>query len=115
MYLHLEKCMRIVSDLVGFCHIEGAEEFQISILHDKKNRTSNITISCPIPDLSQKTLNNLAEELSLPRQHEVEQDYWQLNGESEMSGELTLTGMMIDSAEVRYEEGILYILIVRED
>ena len=115
MYLHMEKCMHIVSDLVGFCHFKGAEDINISISHNKENRASSITISCPIPNLPPETVTRLCEDLNVHRQHEVEQDYWQLNGASEMSGELTLTGMMIDRAEIRYDSGVLFILIARED
>jgi len=111
----MEKCMRIVGDIVGFCHFEGAEDTQISISHDKNNNASCIAISCPIPDLSSNTVSYLADKLNLPRQHEVEHDYWLLDGDSEMPSELTLTGMMIDSAEVTYENGVLSIRITRED
>jgi len=111
----MEKCMRIVSDIVGFCHSEGAEDIQISISHDKKNNASGIAIGCLIPGLSPKTVSFLTGVLNSPRQHEVEHDYWLLDGDSEMPSELTLTGMMIDSAEVSYENGFLTIRITRED
>lgn len=115
MNLHLEKCMRIVSDLVSYCHYEGAEEFQIYMTHGKKDGISSVTVSCPMPEMDPEIVNTLSEELNLPRQHEIEQDYWELSGESEMSGELTLVGMMIDEAKVGYKEGVLYIHVTRKD
>lgn len=113
MSLNLEKVLRIVNDLVGFCYAEGGEEFQIFIKHDKS--VSSLTISSPIANLSPQIVEELAHELDLPRQHEIEQNYWELSGEAELSGELTLVGMMIDEAKVGYRDGVLYIHAIRRD
>lgn len=113
MSLNLEKVMRIVNDLVGFCHSEGGEEFQIFIKHDQG--CSSLTISSPIKGLAPDLVEELSYELNLPRQHEIEQSYWELSGEAELSGELSLVGMMIDEAKVGYRDGILYIHAIRKD
>lgn len=114
MSFHLEKMMRIVNDLVAFCYAEGGNEFQICFSHEGQG-ASSVSISCPLPDLTQEMIDTLTEELNLPRQHEIEQDYWELSGETELSGELTLVGMMIDEATVGYRDGVLHIHILRKN
>ena len=113
--LNIEKCMRIISELVSFCHQEGAEEFTVNFTHSIKEGIWVISVSCPMPPLNQELLDRFAEQLNIPRQHEIEQDYWELCGEAEMSGELTLVGMMIDDAKVGYRDGVLYIHVKRKD
>lgn len=113
MSLQLDKLMRIVSDLVAFCHAEGGEEFQIFIKHE--HDVSSLTISSPIQSFPSSLLEELREELNLPRQHEIEQNYWELSGDSEVSDGLTLVGMMVDDAKVGYRDGILYIHLSRKD
>ena len=47
--------------------------------------------------------------------HEVENYYWNLGGECEFDTELTLVGMMINSAKVTYIDNVLTISIIREE
>ena len=112
---HLEKSMRILSDLVAHCHWLGAEEFQMYMTHDEEENISSVTVSCPMPHPGDEVLGELRRKLQSHRQREVEQNYWELSGESEMSGELSLVGMMIDDAKVGYKEGVLYIHVWRKD
>ena len=51
--------------------------------------------------------------LSIPRQHEVEQYYWHLGGESEFDCELSLVGMMVDNTNIKYENDRLHIELQR--
>lgn len=112
MDISLEKMMRIVNDTVAFCHGEGAAEYQIFMKQDTD--MLSVTISCPIEDISQEAIDQIHEELSIPRQHDIEQNYWELSGESEFSDGLTFVGMMIDEAEVGYRDGVLYIHMWRK-
>lgn len=109
--LYLEKGMRIMSDLVTFCHNRGGKKFEISFSH--QDGTTTLTICSPINHLDNELLESLRSELSIPRQPEIEQNYWELSGECEMSEQLTLVGMMIDQAEVNYRNGVLHIQIQR--
>lgn len=109
----LDKAMRIVSDLVAFCHSEGAEEFQIHMR--REDDTTILTVSAPVQDLVLESYDDLVQELNLPRQHEIEQNYWELSGELETHGDLTLVGMMIDGAKIEYSDGVLYIHVWRKD
>lgn len=57
----------------------------------------------------------MANILNTPRQYEVENYYWNLGGECEFDSELTLVGMMINSAKISYKDGNLKISIIREE
>jgi hypothetical protein len=114
--VNLEKCMRVINELVAFCYNEGgADDFDISITHNPEQEAWEILLTCPMPPPEQEVLDQFQEQLNTPRQHEIENDYWELCGEAEMSGELTLAGMMIDEAEVDYRIGVLSIHAKRRD
>lgn len=113
MNVPLEKSMRIISDLVAYCSRAGADEFQISL--SQQDGYAYMTISAPIAHLTPETLQELSDGLKVPRQHEVEQNYWELTGESAMATELTLIGMMIDRSKVGYRNGVLHIHAWRKE
>lgn len=114
MSLELEKSMRIINDLVSFCYYEGAEKISME-WKNLGGKSMQMEVSCAIENLEQKKLEQIRRVLRLPRQHEVEQLYWELSGETEFSGELSLVAAMSDAAEVTYEKGILTIVICRDD
>ena len=114
MSLELEKSMRIINDLVSFCYFEGAEKFDMSVtLHD--DHSVEMQVVSPIESMDPERIEEIRQRLSLPRQHEVEQQYWELSGETEFSGELSLVGAMSDLAEVEYKGGFLRINVRRND
>jgi hypothetical protein len=55
----------------------------------------------------------MRESLSIQRQHELEEYYWQLAGESDCDDELTLIGAMIDEATLELVDGNLHITLIR--
>lgn len=114
MSLELEKSMRIISDLISFCYYEGAEEFAMGLRLNEDN-SIKLQVSCPIEGLDMEKYEEMKLTLSLPRQHEVEQQYWELSGETEFSSELSLVGAMSDRTEVSYIDNILSITIHRDD
>lgn len=110
----LEKKMRILSELVAYCYSLGAEEYSIRL-----RRTDNCTIievTAAVRGVDEHTVNRLSRLLNVPRQHEVEQMYWELSGDSEDISELTLTGMMTDRVDVELNDGnMLTIRVYRYD
>ena len=114
MSLELEKSMRIINDIVSFCYYEGAEIFDMYLKHNKDESTE-MRVSCHIGGLEQETIDKMERMLNMPRQHEVEQDYWELSGETEFSGELSLVGAMSDRADVSYKDGTLCVVVYRDD
>jgi len=49
----------------------------------------------------------------MPRRQDIEEYYWALNGDNDSSSELSLVGMMTDSVDVNYTNGVLKISLTR--
>ena len=114
MELELEKSMRIISDLVSYCGCEGATEVSMHLKRIDDHSTS-MSVSAPVRDLHPDKLDIIRQTLSAPRQHEIEQDFWELSGETEFGAELSLVAAMIDDASVEYANGQLHIYARRDD
>jgi len=111
MTTNFEKSMKISSELLSYCHNHGAEEFHLDIMLGKESATYVIKASPTA--MSEDNLLRLSKLLNAPRQREVEQDYWELMGESEDCCELTLIGMLSDEALVKHRDGVLEITLHR--
>jgi len=106
-----EKSMKIASELLSYCHNHGAEVFHLDVILEKDS--ARYVIKASPTTLSEEDLSHLNKLLNAPRQREVEQDYWELMGESESCCELTLIGMLSDEAVVKYEDGLIEITLYR--
>ena len=113
MKFKLEKSIRIINELIVFFNNHGGSDINIRFISTES--TSNYIISARINTLSQDELLLLSNTLNLPRQHEIEEYYWNLGGDSEDSSELDLIGMMIDSSTITYENNTLTINLVRNE
>ena len=100
MKTRFEKTLRITGDLMLYCHHHGATELGTTIVEGEGVITYIIT-AFPV-EITDVQLEGLIKRLNAPRQREVEQDYWELMGESKDFSELTLVGMLCDDAEVAY-------------
>jgi len=113
MKTRFEKTLRITSDLMLYCHHHGATALNADILEGDGIITYVINAT-PV-EISGEQLDGLIKRLNAPRQREVEQDYWELMGESEDFSELTLVGMMCDKADIYYKGKTLSFTIQRYD
>ncbi|MDL2218950.1 hypothetical protein LJC04_01230 [Ruminococcaceae bacterium OttesenSCG-928-O06] len=113
MKLRYEKNVRVLTDIMGYCHLVGGTSFQIDFT--MKEEVSDITIKTKIPGLPAENLHEIDKMLNIPRQREVEQYYWNISGGEEIDNELGLAGMMVDEAFVSYENDILTIKACRYD
>lgn len=111
MKFKTEKNLRIINELMAFCYHFHSDDISVNI--KTINNKSTIKINALIYNFPKRDYDNLIETLNIPRQHEVEQYYWQLGGESEFDCELSLVGMMVDTAKVKYADNILYIELER--
>ena len=111
MKFKLEKKLKIVNELITYFHKLGNSDIHIDLctIDDK----SYFCISGKVSPLSNNDISSLVEILETPRQHEVEEYYWQLGGESELECELTLISMMIDDAIITYQDDVLTIKLIR--
>ena len=111
MKFKVEKNLKIITELMSFCYHFSAKDITVNI--KTIDNTSNIILDAVIEKFPKDDYDNLVQTLSIPRQHEVEQYYWQLSGESEFDCELSLIGMMVDSANISYENNKLHIELQR--
>lgn len=102
--------LKILSELAAFFMSRGARELKME-LKDEEDKVC-MCISGSIEDTLQEDVDELASQLKVQRQHEVESYYWQLSGEDEFE-DFMAVGMMVDKAEVEYRDGRLEINITR--
>lgn len=108
-----ERNVRILNDILGYCHYLDCNEFKVDFLLDDGG--SRITVYARIDALPPGEIKRMETFLNVPRQHEVEQHYWNISGIEEIDNELTLAGIMVDKANVSYENDILTIAVERFD
>lgn len=106
-----EKSMKIMNSLMAYCYSVGGSEFHMDM--KLREDTSIYYIASPAPKLNDSKLKDLIEILNVHRQHEVEQEYWLLGGDSEDDLELELVGMMIDGVNIDFKDGLLSIIAKR--
>jgi hypothetical protein len=113
MKTRFEKTLRISGDLMLYCHHHGATELNAGII--ERDGIITYTVSAYPVNITKKQLDALTLRLNAPRQRDIEQDYWELMGESEDFSELTLVGMLCDEANIVYENRSLTFIILRYD
>lgn len=113
MKFKIEKNIKIINELIAYFYKFGTTDVHIDLNSDSKN--SYFNIYGKIDNISKDELESLIYILNTPRQREVENYYWNLGGECEFDTELTLVGMMINSAKVTYIDNVLTISIIREE
>lgn len=111
MRLRYEKTIRIVTDLLGYCRYLGAWEFDTNfkLLPGK----TIIVVKAEVASMNNTQFDELHVNLHIPRQPEVEQNYWNVMGNEDTEPDLSLVGMMVDVSEVHYQNGILTISVER--
>jgi len=108
-----EKALKISSDMLSYCFHRGATKYHLDILEEPDSITLAILASGV--DISVEEYEDLKRRIHAPRQKEIEQDYWELIGESEDFSEITLVGMLCDEAIVNYSDNTLNITLKRYD
>lgn len=109
-----ERVVRMVSELQNFLFSMGAMEIHSGIRETAEaffvsvrgNTRGNIC----------RKLEKLRKLLRMPRRADMEEELWSLAGSVDYDTELSLVGMMTDSAEVRCDEaaGWVEIELVRK-
>ncbi|MGL5149132.1 MAG: hypothetical protein ACRC7N_00985 [Clostridium sp.] len=113
MKFKIEKNLKIANELISYCYHFGSDDVSMDIRNTSES--TKIHIKAKLESFSDDNLSDLISTLNVPRQHEVEQYYWHLSGESEFDSELSLVGMMIDEAKVSFEECTLNLEIIRKE
>ena len=113
MKFRIEKNLRILSELITFYHKQNCDDVKIDVKTEEG--LSFFRISGRIDNFSDEQLESLNTVLNIPRQHEVEQYYWNLGGNTELDCELSLVGVMVDNALIEYKDNILTLSIHRKE
>lgn len=106
-----KKICRIVDELTTLFLKEDTNEVDFKIKREEKRTIIKITDYRT--KFSDSDIYYLSEMLSLQRQSEIEEYYWQLAGETDDEEELTLIGAMIDEAKIEKRDFNLYIELIR--
>lgn len=113
MKFKIEKNIKIINELITYFYKLGTVDVHIDLTSDQNN--SYFNIYGQVDSITKDELESLANILNTPRQHEIENYYWNLGGECEFDSELTLVGMMTNSAKVSYQDKTLKISIIRSE
>ncbi len=111
MKLKLQKNMRILADMMGYCYHLGGSHFSMDM--DLRPECTRISLCTEVDGLPDGEVARMRDTLNIPRQRDMEQNYWNVSGGEETGDELLLVGVMVDEAQVRYEEGRLCVELVR--
>lgn len=113
MKFKTEKNLRIMNELVAFFYNLGCTDIHIDL--SINSDMSYFLLIGNISNLKDTDFNTLKESLCVPRQHEIEEYYWNLIGENETGSQISLVGMMIDKCTISFENNILTLEIYRND
>ncbi len=114
MSFRLEKTMRILDELVGFCCRRGGNDITINYNTETPKMTI-LTISSKNTNVTDEEIVMLDKVLNQHRQHEMEEMYWLISGDDSFGDELSLVGVMIDECKVVYENKHLTITAYRKE
>jgi hypothetical protein len=106
-----QRNIKILSELTSYLVRIGCSDLHIDF--NTKGDITYISFTSINPNISEKTLNDLKSQLSMPRRQDIEEYYWALNGDNDSSSELNLVGMMTDSVDVNYTDDVLKINLTR--
>lgn len=105
------KNIKILDELLSYCYSKGAKHMSMTL--DTLEDSVIFHLECVVPHIEEKDLDALEKFLNTPRCHEMEEYYWELTGDSDVSSELSLVGMMIDEAHINYDGNLLEVTVKR--
>jgi hypothetical protein len=113
MKFKFEKNLKIINELITYLHKLESNDIHVTI--STEENSSSFLVWGKVRNINDVELYNLKNTLNTKRQHEVEEYYWNLGGECELDGELSLVGMMVDRVDIDYNNNILTLKIYRND
>lgn len=106
-----KKISRILDELSTYFLYKDPTRLAISI--DNLDDSYKISFEVCGVEYSEEEIFDMMTLLNEPRQPSVEAYYWSLVGESSDDSELSLIGMMIDTAEMKFENATLFLDLYR--
>ncbi|TCK92892.1 hypothetical protein EDC19_2048 [Natranaerovirga hydrolytica] len=107
-----KRVCKIIDELTTFLLFVGATDININVKNREKEYL--IFINSDFERKNEKQIQKLIKGITSPKQEEIEEYYWELTGESDVSGEFNLVGIMIDKAEVKVEGNHISIELMRK-
>jgi hypothetical protein len=111
MRVEFAKDIKIISELLIFCNLQGARDYKIDL--NVRDKEMEFVVTASNVRLTDKEMEQLLKRLSVGRRREMEQNYWGAGGKSDIKSEMLMVGMMVDEADVSYENEELRIRLLR--
>lgn len=108
----IKKITKIVDEITTYFMIHNSKEIEVKIV-DSEEHTLIIFFVKNI-DIIMEEIDSLKYSLNIPRQSDVEEYYWQLNGSGETEIELDVIGMMIDMHTLKFNDNNLTLELYRK-
>ncbi|WP_157047329.1 hypothetical protein [Alkaliphilus metalliredigens] len=105
------RSRKILDELMSFCFKVGVKDIHVDFKDGEENVM--IHVEGKSQEIPIEELENLKSLLQVQRQDQIEGYYWGLAGENDHYQELPLVGMMIDEADVQYDNQQLNITVYR--
>ena len=102
-----KKLIRVMNELLHYYFDLSMNEISIQLLQGDNHST--VSLSGYPAIYENEELEKLKKTLNRPRQEELEEYYWNLIGSVDSSEQMNLVSMLIDSADVTFEDGKLTI------
>jgi hypothetical protein len=107
----IKKIAKIANELTTFCMLYQAKDVKIQIKREEGK--TRILVKAYELEKREEAIAKLEGCLGSPRETEFEEYYWELAGESEHSEELYLVGTMVDEGNIRYDEEVVCMELIR--
>lgn len=109
-----KKVAKIVEELTVFFFAIGADTINSGIR--RKGNQVQITFDANYSKEYEERLSSLEKYLNEPKNDCIEDIYWELAGSGDPgeTSQLLLLGMMLDKAEIRFENNLVHLKLYKE-
>ncbi len=111
MKFEFEKGLRILNELIGYCHKNGGKD--INANYSCKPGVTHLSVTAEVSEEHRADYEKLSRDLNRSREHELEECYWMGNGEDTPGDGMNLVSIMVDKADVSFKDNILTITVER--
>lgn len=111
MNIEIKKVSKIVSELLNFCLNNSSKKVEICV--EDKGDKFEIIFKTNSTCCTDEEIKYIEELLNVTRESEIEEYYWQLTGEDYEDQEISLVGMMVDEATIKWEKPLIEIKLIR--
>lgn len=105
----IKKIGKIIDEISTYFMIKSCNDLKIQITN--KDNLYKIEFEASGVTISKLEVEGLEESLSIPKQEDIDEYYWQLNGSDEIEREFDLIGMMIDFHLIEVQQNFFKLII----